>query len=99
MTKLPKLFTNNFNKKIDNSMEYVKVSNNEVIDNKQSNDIRKKIDNVFKSKNYIYKINVLMNINGIENKYTIIGKTKNKLITINNEIINIDDILDIKKVD
>ena len=97
MKKLPKLYTNTFDKKIDNSIEYIKINNikeNEKIYSKYT--IKEKIDNLFKSKNYIYKINVEIElINGNIN-CTIIGKTKNSLITLDNNLININDIIDIR---
>ena len=99
MTKLPKLYTNSFNKKIDNSMEYTKVKDsikNEIVYNKY--DINKKIDKLFKSNNYIYKIDVEIILINDTIKCTIIGKTKNSLITIDNKLISINDILDIKKI-
>lgn len=100
MKKLPELFTNIFDKKIDNSQEYATVTNEIKEKNKLSKyEINKKIDNVFKSKNYIYKINVNIKLNDKEINTSIIGKTSTHLITIDNKLINIDDIIDIKKVD
>ena len=100
MKKLPNLYANTFDKKIDNSLEYITISN-EVLDNIELNnyDLIKKIDNIFKSKNYIYKINTEITLKDKILTETIIGKTNNKLITINNELINISDIINIKKVD
>lgn len=100
MKKLPKLYTNTFNKKIDNSQEYTTVSN-KIEENKNEinyYDINKKIDNIFKSKNYIYKIKTEITLKDKIISKIIIGKTNNKLITIDNELININDIIDIKKV-
>ena len=98
MKKLPKLYTNTFNKKIDNSQEYIKITeqnNNKSKPNKH--EINKKIDNIFKSTNYIYKIKTkIETING-ERTETLIGKTNTNLITIDNKLINISDIIDIKK--
>ncbi len=97
MNKLPDLYTNSFDKKIDNSLEYITISNDEF--NKSDLDkninIKEKINNVFKSKNYIYKINVEIKLKDKIINETIIGKTKNNLITLNNELIPIDDIEDI----
>ena len=100
MNKLPDLYTNSFNKKIDNSIDYIKI-NNKIVEKEPISkyELDKKIDNIFKSKNYIYKIKVQIAFKNSEDEYTIIGKTKNNLITINNELIHINDILDIKKVD
>ena len=100
MKKLPKLYTNSFNEKIDNSLEYTTVREEVIEGNKLTKyEINKKIDMIFKSKNYIYKINVLIKFNDKEFNTTLIGKTKDNLITIDNELIKISDIYDIKKVD
>ena len=101
MSKLPKLYTNKFDKKIDNSIDYISIKNEKELNTKKiSNyDIKEKIDNIFKSKNYIYKINVELELINGNIKCTIIGKTKNSLITIDNKLININDIIDIKKID
>ena len=101
MNKLPNLYTNTFDKKIDNSLDYINLSkSNDSSNNKLTkNEILKKIDNIFKSNNYVYKINVIINTNYKEEEYTLIGKTKNYLITMDNKLININDINDIKKVD
>ena len=89
-----------FDKKIDNSQEYTTIINEIKKEKKLSKyEINKKIDNIFKSKNYIYKIKVKIKLNDKDINTSIIGKTNTHLITINNELININDIIDIKKVD
>ena len=97
MKELPKLYTNSFNKKIDNSQEYVKIIESTNSPKPSKQEINKKIDNIFKSKNYIYKIKTKIKTKNGDRKETLIGKTNNNLITINNELINISDIIDIKK--
>ena len=97
MKKLPKLYTNTFNKKIDNSKEFTRVKEYYVEEDKLNKyDINKKIDIIFKSKNYIYKVDVLIKLYNNELKTTLIGKTKDSLITIDNKLIKISDIYDIK---
>lgn len=101
MKKLPDLYTNTFDKKIDNSLEYITIPNEVIETNTDLSKytINKKIENIFKSKNYIYKIKVEISYQDRSIIKTLIGKTKNNLITIDNELIKINDILDIKKVD
>ena len=101
MKKLPELFTNTFDKKIDNSLEYITISNETIDINTDLSKytLNKKNENIFKAKNYIYKIKVEISFQNETITETIIGKTKNNLITIDNKLININDILDIKKVD
>lgn len=100
MKKLPKLYTNTFNKKIDNSIEFTRVKEKILEEDKLNKyDINKKIDMIFKSKNYVYKVNVLIKLNNKELNTTLIGKTNDNLITIDNKLIKISDIYDIKKID
>ena len=100
MKKLPKLYTNTFNKKIDNSIEYTRVKEKILEEDKLNKyEINKKIDMIFKSKDYIYKVNVLIKLNNRELNTTLIGKTNDSLITLDNNLIKISDIYDIKKVD
>ena len=51
------------------------------------------------SKKYIYKIPVKIKINGNEKITRIIGKNKTNIITIDNEIIKIEEINDIEIYD
>jgi len=100
MKKLTNLYTNTFNKKIDNSQEFIKIKHRReegIKKNKQ--EINKKIDNIFKSTNYIYKIKVEITLENETIIETIIGKKGNYLITIDNRLININTIIDIKKED
>ena len=97
MKQLPKLYTNTFNKKIDNSKDFIKITENNYQNKLSKYEINQKINKIFKSNTYIYKIKTkIKTINGNRTE-TIIGKTNNNLITIDNELINISDILDIKK--
>ncbi len=96
MKELPSLYTNNFDKKIDNSQEYITISNDEVVTNINKYEIQEKINNIFKSKKYIYKINVEIKLKDKTITETLIGKTNKSLITINNELIDINNIMDIK---
>ena len=98
MKKLPNLYTNSFDKKIDNSLEYIKVNNREENTSLSLNELNKKINNIFKSKNYIYKIKVEISLKDNVFETYLIGKTNNSLITLDNKIININDIENIKEV-
>lgn len=84
--KVDKVFTNN--KNIFTTLD----NKNRVM---ESNDIRKKINNILNSNNYIYRVNVhiLLDTGLIERK--IIGIYNNNLITLDNEYIPIDSIRDI----
>ena len=100
MKKLPDLFTNTFNNKIDNNKEYITIKNeNTSIEKPSKYELNKKIDNIFDCYDYIYKINVNITLKDNEMLCTLIGKTNKNQITIDNKLINIKDIIDIKKVD
>ena len=94
MEKKPKVFQNTISKKLNNNRNLSVTKNNEI---KQDNNVTKKIDKIFNDRNYIYKANVdIVLKDKIVNK-KIIGKIDNYLLTIDNEKILIDDIIDINK--
>lgn len=100
MKDLPKLYTNTFNKKIDNSQDYTIVTEKNIEETKTTKyELNKKIDNIFKSNNYIYKIKTKLFLKDGERTETLIGKTNNNLITIDNKLISINDIKNIEKAD
>ena len=94
MNKLPKVYANtNLNN----------IKNNETIyyDKNKTTDIQNieyKINELFRSSKYVYKINVRITTTKSINTYKIIGKVNNYLITIDNEKIPINEILDIEEV-
>ena len=98
MTKLPELFTKTFDKKIDNSIDYIKINNKRTEIKLSNNEINKKINNIFKSKNYIYKIKVEISMKDKIIETHIIGKNNNNLITIDNELIPIKNITNINEI-
>lgn len=58
--------------------------------------INQKIKNIFNSKNYIYKADVVITLKDKKINKRIIGKNGNYLITYDNELIAISDIVDIE---
>lgn len=71
---------------------------NVVVNNKENDDINinKKIKDIFNSPNYVYKANVSIIMDDGENlKKTIIGRTNNSLITIDDELIDVSKIVQI----
>ena len=90
----PKVFQNIINKEINNNKSYYVSKNEEkIVDNRN---INTKINDMFKPKGYIYKIDALITLKNEEVKKRIIGKKGNNLITIDNELISIDEIIDIR---
>lgn len=69
---------------------------NQVITKTQNpKDIKATIKNLFQSKNYVYKLDVIIETKSKTFDTAIVGQTNNHLITIDNELILIRDILDI----
>ena len=98
MEDLPKIYQMKKDKHFNNNKE-VYMSNmrdehNEVL---SIIDIRKKINNILSSNNFIYrtKVNIVIGNKTIEKK--IIGIYNNNLVTIDNEQIPISSIKDIYK--
>ena len=98
--KLPKIFANKIDKKINNN-ESVYYDKNEVRNEQKNNTssvftVNQKINQIFSSARYVYKADVIITTkNGKMNK-RIIGRNRNELITMDNEVINVNDILDIE---
>ena len=94
--KIPRVYANKIDKKLNNNSTYY-VSNEEKSEVKfKTNDINKKINDIFNSTSYLYRANVVITLRSGDIVKKIIGKNKNQLITIDNELIPIDDILDIR---
>lgn len=62
--------------------------------------VNRQIKNIFNSPNYVYKANVSIIMQNGENlKKTIIGRTNNSLITIDDELIDVSKISQIDFLD
>ena len=102
--KLPNIFVNKNTGIVKNNEEFYYGKDNinnetKIIDNNMKDIlIRKKIDDIFNSSSFIYKARVIITTNDNDKEYTLIGRDKNKLLTIDNETILISDVLDIKKI-
>ncbi|MBR6690219.1 MAG: hypothetical protein IKL65_02690 [Bacilli bacterium] len=97
MKDLPKVFHNKIDKKFDNNRN-VFYSNN-TYEEDRSMDTRtvlQKINDIFSSPNYVYKANVEITLKDKKVTKRIIGRNKNYIITMDNDLIPISDIIDIK---
>jgi len=103
MKDLPKVFRNNINKKFNNN-ENVYYSSNDnrsaTTDNetKDTRNILQKINEIFSSPNYVYKANVEITLKDKKVTKRIIGRNKDFIITMDNTLIPIRDITDIKSI-
>lgn len=101
MKKLPEIFVNNINKKISHNDEVYysyKDNKNDVINNEVKysfSEIQNKIDNLFRSNDFIYKKTFHIKTINDEKDYIIISKSYDYLLTIDGEKIMIRDILEI----
>jgi len=100
----PKVFVNSINKIFKNNKDSYHFDGNvidndiEIIDDSVNINVRSKLNDIFDSDSFVYKsrVEIIMNDNSklVED---VIAIKDNKLITLNNTMINIDDIKDIKK--
>lgn len=108
--KLPNLYVNKIERKLaNNDIVFYSIlkPNIEVkeeiftvtsqIDDIVNVNVKEKVADLFNSTNYVYKMNVTITLkdNTIINK-DVIGQVDNKLITIDEDLIEINDIRDIK---
>lgn len=101
--KLPKVFANKIEKEISNNEKiYYSRTNDynrndeEMTVKKENKNIYQKINDIFGSEKYVYKADVDIKTKGVNKKVKIIGRNNGYLITIDNELIPITDIEDIK---
>lgn len=102
---LPKVFRNNNTGVVKNNIEqYYSKEDNLKTNLELSNDnmkpiiIKKKINDIFNSGTFIYKVNVIITTLDGDKECTLIARNNDSLLTLNNEKILISDILDIKKI-
>lgn len=93
--ELPKVF-HSVNKKFNNNKAVFYSKNSAESENKKT--IYQKINDIFSSPNYIYKANVEISLKDKIIVKRIIGRNKEYLITMDNDLVKISDILDIKTV-
>ena len=98
--RLPNVFANPIEKEIRSGMDVFnsmkQEREHEVIIDDISVDI--KINRIFNAKDFVYKKDVEIELNNGFIRKTIVGKIHNSLLTIENEIIPISEIKDIKKI-
>lgn len=97
--KLPGVFANKISSSAaHNSSVYYTSSNQKKVENRNNNsnqNINQKINSIFNSTRYVYKANVEIKLKDETITRKIIGKNNLYLITIDNELIPISDIVDI----
>ena len=93
--KKNKVFVNKIEKKIDNNQNSCYV--NDIVDNNDNigDTMRKKIDNLFDRNGYIFNVDVNIITHDKNYRTRIAGIVNNNIITMDHNIININDIKDI----
>lgn len=104
--KLPGVFVNKIDKKLTNNKTVYYGGADEKVEKKVEEkkvhlgneplNIKQKLNQVFKSVNYIYKIDVMITLKDKTVTKKIIGYNDRDVITFDNELIPIADILDIE---
>lgn len=97
MKDLPKVFHNRIDKKFDNNRS-VYYSNNTYSEDRtvDARTVLQKINDIFSSPNYVYKANVEITLKDKKITKRIIGRNKSYIITMDNDLIPISDIVDIR---
>ena len=100
MKKIPEIYVNKINKKIDNNKEvfYSYKDNDEIIEETKPLDeytLQRKINELFRSNDFIYKKKFHIKTINEEKDYIIISKSYDYLLTIDGTKIMIKDIIEI----
>lgn len=98
---IPLIYAPKTNKKINNNKEvyYSYLDKEENIDIKLSEyELQQKINDLFKSNDFVYKKKFLIKTNNESKEYVIISKSYDYLLTINGNRIMIKDIIDINEI-
>ncbi len=98
---LPNVFANSNTKEFKNSQSFFVSSSNDLRGNDNYYDINisveDKINRIFSSSDHVYKSEVIVKLENGEIEKTIIGKTNNALLSMDNQKILISAIKDIRK--
>lgn len=93
---LPKVFANKIEKNLNNSQDiFYEDSLRSNGGLRDARTLNKKIADIFDSSNFVYKSNVKITTRDKAISKTIVGRRGNYLLTMDNEAISIDEIVDI----
>ena len=99
MKELPKIYHENNSKEFNNNNKFFYSNNSTPEEKKEDNrTVAQKINEIFSSPNYIYKASVEIELKDKTVKKRIIGRNKDYIITMDNNLIPIKDIINIKSV-
>ena len=92
----PRVFANPINKKIDNVQDLFRSDKESRSINPV--DVNKKINEIFASRNHVYKSKVKITLKDAVVEKEIVGKTNINLLTLDGNLIRITDIVDIERI-
>lgn len=95
MKKLPKIYQVDINKTICNNKKNCYVENQSP--NMSLSELKTILNEVFSGYGYAYNIPLIIKTTKKEYQTTLIAKTKKNIVTIENEVIPISEILSIEK--
>lgn len=95
MKSLPNVFVSPIEKRLDNYQDIYRSSRSSIVYNPR--EINKKINEIFASSKHVYKSKVKITTKDGVMDEEIVGKTNTSLLTIDNKVIRLTDILDIEK--
>ena len=98
MNNLPKVTAFEIKEKLNNSQERFYGSSNTIEENEKPRNIMSKINDIFADSSYVYKKRARITLKNDIVEETIIGRTKDELLTMRGSKIRIDDIVDINKI-
>ena len=105
MAKKPKVFENEINKNIHNNKEVfdsakeefeIREEKEEVHDGQDNSSVVDKITRLLNRNGYIFNVDVLIITRDGQFKTHIASVVNNHIITLDNDVINIDDVVDIR---
>ena len=98
MKKLPKIYQNEITKSIKNNKTVFRFKNEETNSSlEEDKTITDTIEEIFNGIGYSYNIPVTIRTKEKTYKTTLVSKTKNNIVTIDNEVIPIKEIITLEK--
>ena len=97
MKKLPKVYVSPIDKNLQNNKQlfYSKLSE----ESQNTKSILQKINDIFHSRNFVYKKDVLVTTKNGSKVISLVGRTNDALLSLDKEKILISDIIEIKEYD
>lgn len=96
MKKLPKIYQNDITRCINNNKKVCYLKDEEQIEEEQPTNLDETLNEIFNGIGNSYNIPVEIITKNRKYQTSLISKTDNYIITLDNEIISLSDIVDIK---